>query len=90
MMRALFFDLLLFLLPFALYALYLRLAKQEEAAPARPYPWTMLFATGLSLVVASFLIWGITEGSGTKGVYVAPYVKDGRVVPGRVEPGGAP
>jgi hypothetical protein len=41
----------------------------------------------LVLVAASFLIWGITEGSGQQGVYVPPHVEDGRVVPGHVETG---
>jgi hypothetical protein len=87
MIRRIAFELLLFLLPFALYGAYLRLAKRDEEAPARPHPWTILFTSGLVLVAASFLIWGITEGAGQQGVYVAPHVEDGRVVPGHVEPG---
>jgi len=87
MIRRILFEILLFLLPFGLYALYLRIAKQDENAPARTHPWTILFASGLMLVVASFLIWGITEGSGTQGVYVPPHLENGRIVPGHVEPG---
>jgi len=86
MIRRIAFELLLFLLPFALYAAYLRLAKRDESAPARTHPWTMLFASGLALVVLSFLIWGIEEGASEKGVYVAPHVENGRVVPGHIEP----
>ena len=86
MIRRIAFELLLFLLPFALYGAYLKLAKRDEEAPARSHPWTMLFASGLALVAASFLIWGIEEGAGEKGIYVAPHVQDGRIVPGHVEP----
>src|SRR4029078_2849723 len=60
MIRRIAFELLLFLLPFALYAAYLRLSKREEERPKEAHPWTVLFASGLALVAASFLIWGIT------------------------------
>jgi hypothetical protein len=87
MIRRIAFEVLLFLLPFALYGAYWRLAKRDEAEPAPTHPWTILFTSGLVLVAASFLFWGITEGAGQQGVYVAPHVENGRVVPGRVEPG---
>ena len=87
MIRRFLYEALLFFLPFALYAAYLRLAKQDESDAQRKHPWTFLFASGLVLVAASFLIWGITEGSGEQGVYVPPHVEDGRVVPGHVEAG---
>jgi hypothetical protein len=89
MIRRIFFEILLFLLPFALYAIYLKLAKQEETEIKRVHPWTSLFVSGLVLVAASFLIWGIEEGSGQKGIYVPPHVENGRVVPGQVVPDGA-
>ena len=89
MIGRLFFDLLLFLSPFALYAVYLRLEKRDAEAPKRAYPWTPLFAAGLALVAVSFLYLGVTEGAGQRGVYVPPHVENGRVVPGRVEPDAA-
>jgi hypothetical protein len=87
MIRRIFYELLLFLLPFALYGAYWRLAKRDETAPSHAHPWTVLFASGLVLVAASFVVWGITEGAGEQGIYVAPHVENGRVVPGHVEPG---
>ena len=88
MIRRFLFELLLFLLPFGLYVAYLRLSKYDtKAPPPHPHPWTVLFATGLVLVAASFVIWGVTEGAGQKGIYVPPHLEDGRVVPGRVDPG---
>jgi hypothetical protein len=90
MIRRALFELLLFLLPFALYAVYLKLAKEEpaETKSVRAHPWTVLFVSGLLLVAASFLIWGIQDGAGQQGVYVPPHVEDGRVVPGQVVPDG--
>jgi hypothetical protein len=87
MIRRFLFEALLFLIPFALYGLYWRLSKQDERAPAGGHPWTVLFASGLALVAASFVIWGVTEGSGQLGVYVPPHLENGHVVPGRVESG---
>ena len=87
MIRRIAFEILLFLLPFGLYGAYWHLSKREEVEPSPNHPWTVLFASGLALVAASFLIWGITEGAGQQGVYVPPHVENGRVVPGHVEPG---
>jgi hypothetical protein len=85
MIRRALFEILLFLLPFALYGAYWRLSTREESTPAPRHPWTILFASGLVLVAASFLVWGITEGAGQQGRYVPPHVVDGRIVPGHFE-----
>jgi heme/copper-type cytochrome/quinol oxidase subunit 3 len=87
MIRRFLYEVLLFLLPFALYGAYWRLSKRTENEPQPAHPWSILFVSGLVLVAASFVIWGITEGSGRQGVYVPPHVENGRVVPGHVEPG---
>jgi heme/copper-type cytochrome/quinol oxidase subunit 3 len=87
MIRLLLERLLLFMVPFALYAIYLRLRTKDESTPTQPHPWTVLFISGLVLVAVSFLYLGATGGTGQRGIYVPPRVEDGRVVPGRVEPG---
>ena len=74
----------LFALPFALYALYL-LLPHARAAATRRHPWMPLSIAGLALVALSFLVWGLIEGEPTSGVYVAPHVVNGKVVPGHVE-----
>jgi len=85
MMRTVVLRVLLFLLPFALFGLYAWLLGQRGSS--RPTtPWTLLFVIGLGLVVASFVIVGLTEGETTKGVYVPPHTVDGHIVPGHVEP----
>jgi hypothetical protein len=86
MIRRFLYELLLFLLPFALYAAYLRVSRRENFGLSRDHPWTMLFASGLLLVAASFLYLGLVEGAGQSGTYVPPHVENGRVVPGHVEP----
>jgi hypothetical protein len=81
-----FFDVLLFLLPFALYLAYLRLREQDEEASSKQHPWTSLFISGLVLVAASFVFWGLFENANQRGVYIPPHLEDGRLVPGRVVP----
>jgi hypothetical protein len=81
-----FFDVLLFLLPFALYVSYLRLRQQDEETSSTQHPWTALFASGLILVAASFVFWGFFENANQRGVYIPPHLEDGRLVPGRVVP----
>ena len=85
-MSRILFDGLLFLLPFALYAAYLRLRQRDEEMSSRQHPWTALFASGLLLVAASFVFWGFFENTNQRGVYVPPHLEDGRLVPGRVIP----
>jgi uncharacterized membrane protein len=79
--------LLLFLLPFAVYGLYLLLLRMRPP-PNRPRtPWTALFIIGLSLFALSFVVWGFTDGTSTTGsVYVAPAWENGRIVPGHFAP----
>jgi heme/copper-type cytochrome/quinol oxidase subunit 3 len=89
MVRRILFEILLFLLPFGLYAAYLKLSKYDSERPTHQHPWTVLFVSGLVLVAASFVVWGVTEGAGQQGTYVPPHVENGRVVPGHVDPGGA-
>ena len=84
MIRRILFDVLLFLLPFALYGLYWRFSA-KSGARSTAHPWNYLLISGLVLVAASFVVLGVTEGSGQQGVYVPAHVENGRVIPGHVE-----
>lgn len=89
MMRRVLYETLLFLTPFALYFLYWRLSLARAGGgetQARQHPWNYLFIAGLALVALSFIVLGVTEGSGRRGIYVPPHVVNGRVVPGDVVP----
>ena len=88
MISRILFDGLLFLLPFALYAVYLRVREHDEDMKSKQHPWTALFISGLVLVAASFVFWGLFENANQRGVYVPPHLEDGRLVPGRVIPEG--
>jgi hypothetical protein len=78
--------LILVALPFIAYGAYLAVLRLWPPGPPRAHPWTWLFAAGLALFAASFIVWGITEGEPTTGTYVAPHVVNGKVVPGYVVP----
>jgi hypothetical protein len=85
MIRIILTRLALFLLPFALYGLYLFLLRWRPHAVRPQTPWTPLFIAGLSLVILSFIVLGLMEGDSTEGVYIPPHVVDGKIVPGHVE-----
>lgn len=85
MIRIVLTRLALFLLPFAFYGLYLLLLRWRPNATRPPTPWTPLFIAGLLLVVLSFVVLGLTEGESTQGVYIPPYVENGKIIPGHVE-----
>ncbi len=87
MIRRLLIDVVLFLLPFFLYAIYWRLLGYAVSRhKKRAHPWTFLTATGLLLVILSFVWWGLTSGEPTTGVYIPPHMEDGEVVPGQFLP----
>lgn len=87
MIASILFRILLFLLPFVIYWLYTVLQKQAEAAPIRRRkPWTMLFVSGLLLIIISLVAEGLIGGESIDGQYVPPHMEDGRVVPGHVAP----
>jgi hypothetical protein len=76
------------LLPFALYALWLWIARLQQRAGVtgwRDAPWMLLTAAGLVLLVASLFATALLTGSPPEGTYVPPRLEDGRIVPGRVE-----
>jgi hypothetical protein len=87
MIRRLLLDVVLFLLPFFLYGIYWRaIGFAVSRRKARAYPWTLLTAAGLVLVILSFVWWGLSGGEPASGVYIPPHVKDGEVVPGQFAP----
>ena len=72
-------------LPFFIYGLYLFLMRWRPGHVPPKTPWTILFIIGLSLFAVSFLFWRFSEPADTSGVYVAPHLENGKVVPGHVE-----
>jgi hypothetical protein len=83
MMRVTVETLLLFALPFAAYALWLRVARDTAFDPShwsRAAIW--LAMAGLALVALAFLLTGLLAERRTGG-YVPAHVEDGRLVPGQ-------
>jgi hypothetical protein len=81
-------ELLLFLSPFAAYALYLwaRGHGWREPEHWRGIPLAWLVAAGILVVAASLAYTALTTGDPIGGVYVPAHMEDGRLVPGRTEP----
>ncbi|CAH1663630.1 DUF6111 family protein [Chelatococcus asaccharovorans] len=85
MTRALFEGLVLFLAPFALFALYLGARRRN---PFTRQAWDghvhWLVLTGLVVVIASFVYIGLVAERST-GAWVPTHLKDGVLVPGHFE-----
>lgn len=83
MMRALVEELLLFLLPFALFALYLAARRRNpldfEHWGERTY-WLVI--AGLGLAIASLIWAGLTSERRKEG-FQPTHMENGRVVPGQ-------
>ena len=83
MIRAIFGEALVFLLPFAAFALFLLLRRQN---PFKPAAWSdsavWLVIVGLASVVIALLITGLTSERQT-GAFEPPQLEDGRLVPGQ-------
>ena len=83
MIRTLADDLLLILLPFALFFAYLVLRRRN---PMLRESWSgrvgWLGIAGVALVVAAFILAGLLAERRT-GAFVPTHVENGRVVPGQ-------
>jgi hypothetical protein len=84
MARPLAIELLLFLTPFALYALFLWATR---ARVFDPQAWSVgtimwLCLAAFALVIGSFIVLAQFSGEPPGSVYVPAEMKDGTVVPG--------
>ena len=83
MIRAIFGEALLFLLPFALFALFLIFKRRN---PLRLAAWSdstmWLVIAGLACVVAGLIAAAVMSERQT-GAFVPPHLENGRVVPGQ-------
>ncbi|MDJ1159326.1 DUF6111 family protein [Chelatococcus sp. SYSU_G07232] len=83
MTRALFEELVLFLAPFVIFALYLVLRRRNPFAKAHwngQVPW--LAIAGLLVVIAGLVYTGLVAERRT-GAYVPPHLENGKLVPGQ-------
>jgi hypothetical protein len=87
MIRSLVPSLLLFLLPFALYFLWLAARRRRSAEPIPTDNRHVLLAAGLGFVlaVAGFVIFTDFSGADPDAVYIPPRYENGVLVPGHFE-----
>jgi hypothetical protein len=86
MLRFAAFDILLFLAPFAAYALWL-IAVRRPVGPAawetRTIAWLALAGAAITIAVLFVFIHFDTEPPG--GVYVPAHMENGRIIEGHIE-----
>jgi len=59
---------------------------QKDAVLARTGPWFRLLIAGLGLMALCLAITAVNGGTVPGGQYQAPYVKDGKIIPGQMVP----
>jgi len=84
MIRPIFTEIGLFLIPFVIYAAFLVATRAGVLAPAA---WTLrrvagLVIVSLALVVGSFLLLAQFSGAPPGSTYVPAHIEDGKFVPG--------
>jgi uncharacterized membrane protein len=85
MIRIVIENILLFLLPFAMYLAYVLLTRRSTSAGTviNEAPLIWLFLAGAVLVVGTLIYFGaISEGGRPDQTYTPPHMKDGRIEPG--------
>ncbi len=79
-------EVVLFLLPFVLYAVYLLATRANiihpDSWPVRHLVW--LFAAALLMVIGSFIYFANYSGAPVGSTYVPAHIEDGKFVPGQV------
>jgi len=85
--RIAFFEFLLFLAPFAIYAGYLYLVKQKRQADGfwQDAPIFRLFLAGMGLIAIGMVGFATFSGNDKDSVYVPAVIRDGKIVPGYFE-----
>ena len=87
MARTVLVEVLLFLAPFAIYALVL-LTTRRDARDSAHWHARMLMSlaiAGFVLVIGGLIFFAHFGGSPPTGVYEPAHIEDGRFVPGRIK-----
>lgn len=87
MIRIIVENVLLFLLPTAMYVGYVLLTRRTTSAGViNDAPLLWLFVTGAVLVAATLIYYGATSTGGRPDqTYTPPRMKDGRIEPGEIK-----
>ena len=92
MVRPVLTELLLFFVPFALYALYLWATKRGSVTALGNWPLPhVLYLLGAAflLVIVGFFVLAQWGGAPPGSTYIPAHVEDGKLVPGKISPGPA-
>jgi hypothetical protein len=91
MIRIVIENVLLLLLPTAMYVGYVLLTRTNEpdASGKKPgvlddAPLLWLFSAGVAMVIVVLVIFGKTDGGSPEHGYVPPSFEDGKINPGKV------
>jgi hypothetical protein len=84
MIRPILTEILLFLTPFAAYALFLYATR---AGVLHPESWSpkvigVLTAVAVALMIGGFVVLAQLDHHPARSTYVPPHVEDGKLVPG--------
>jgi hypothetical protein len=88
MIRPVATELLLFLVPFALYALYLWATKRGGVLDRANWPLThvlWLLIAAFALVIGSFIVLAQWGGAPPGSTYIPAHMEDGKFVPGQTK-----
>jgi hypothetical protein len=88
MIRVVIENVLLFLLPAAMYAGYVLLIRRGATSAGQEIndaPLVWLFIAGAVLVVATLVFYGSTSGGKPGQVYIPPHMENGRIAPGQMK-----
>ncbi|MBX9590826.1 MAG: hypothetical protein K2X43_16065 [Hyphomonadaceae bacterium] len=88
MIRIVIENILLFLLPTAMYVAYVLLTRRTTSAGMiiNDAPLLWLFAAGAVIVAATLVYYGTTTPGGRPDqTYTPPRMKDGRIEPGQLK-----
>jgi hypothetical protein len=82
-------------LPTALYLAWIGVIRWANGGGAAAVgwaglPWLWLAAAGVVLLAGFLVVVTVGFGTAERGVYVPARWVNGRIVPGHIEPGGAP
>jgi hypothetical protein len=87
MIRVIVENILLFLLPAAVYVAYMLLTRRRASGEVfNDAPLVWLFTAGAAMVIASLIYFASNTTGGTPDQkYTPPYMKDGRIQPGELK-----
>lgn len=80
------FQLVLFLLPFVLFAIYRIAIAEAQSEGRKPWPIRWLFGVGLALAIGSWLAFIFLDRGGREECYRPARMENGVMVPGETYP----